>query len=791
MKIKSININAFRGIPQLDLDLQGKSLLLQGENGTGKSSIVDAIEFFFTGKISHLPKNTISYLKSYARHVNYSNEYLKIIMEFDPGSIPVERVIDSLPKIPKSMETEFNMAKNANFILHRSQILRLIDSNPGNRYKFIGEILNLDQLEKTELELIKTQKQIEEEIEETNQKLENNKKDLEKVLGNDLNDKSILEYLNELIIKESLDPITSADEIEEYANDLKEKVQIADQKNITILEEIYKRVEDIFPTNKVIMEQVSSAEDLRSEILMHEKADLSLLELLKKAKEIISKDSEKCPLCEQNIEGNKLLNNIQNRLESLENLKNKKELLEGSLKIINEKLKALTDNLEIILSKIEFEELTKFKKDIESQVNSLKLFSKKFEFDAFLKDSTTTKDYEDIKNELETILKPLQESSEELKGSLKLSEEDENLMGISDLLLRVDKNIKECHDHNEKLQTSKKYLEIATKISSNFSEVKKEKIREVYDTIEGDLQRFYNILHPKDSHENINLDLDETRRASTNLKMTIFGREDEDPRALSSEGHLDSLGLCIFLALFKRFNADFPLMVLDDVVTTVDSRHRENVSKLLFEEFNDKQFIITTHDAIWFEQLRAAQRVYNLGNQFKNITIINWDLESGPEIRPYKVRWEKIEDDLKNGNKNCAANEGRRYLEWLLKEICNRTMAKIPSKYSERYEVNDLLNPARSRLEDLLKEEENKEKLKNSFDELEKTRIMGNLLSHENPMAGNVSIDEVERFCNSVHEIHKLTMCSNCQTPLRYYQDIGILRCSNKKCEDPSEIKTN
>jgi len=46
-RIKSINIRAFRGIPTLDLPLNGKSVLLKGENGTGKSSIIEALEFFF------------------------------------------------------------------------------------------------------------------------------------------------------------------------------------------------------------------------------------------------------------------------------------------------------------------------------------------------------------------------------------------------------------------------------------------------------------------------------------------------------------------------------------------------------------------------------------------------------------------------------------------------------------------------------------------------------------------------------------------------------------------------
>jgi len=45
--IKSLSINSLRGIKELNLSLDGKGLIF-GENGTGKSSIVDALEFFFT-----------------------------------------------------------------------------------------------------------------------------------------------------------------------------------------------------------------------------------------------------------------------------------------------------------------------------------------------------------------------------------------------------------------------------------------------------------------------------------------------------------------------------------------------------------------------------------------------------------------------------------------------------------------------------------------------------------------------------------------------------------------------
>ncbi len=51
MKIKTIHIEKFRGIPsEIDIDLtddkgDSVSTVIYGDNGCGKSSIVDAIEF--------------------------------------------------------------------------------------------------------------------------------------------------------------------------------------------------------------------------------------------------------------------------------------------------------------------------------------------------------------------------------------------------------------------------------------------------------------------------------------------------------------------------------------------------------------------------------------------------------------------------------------------------------------------------------------------------------------------------------------------------------------------------
>jgi len=60
MKIKSLDIKGFRGIKrELPLELNSKSLLLFGDNGSGKSSITDAIEWFYRDSIEHLSSDEI------------------------------------------------------------------------------------------------------------------------------------------------------------------------------------------------------------------------------------------------------------------------------------------------------------------------------------------------------------------------------------------------------------------------------------------------------------------------------------------------------------------------------------------------------------------------------------------------------------------------------------------------------------------------------------------------------------------------------------------------------------
>ena len=51
-KVRLIKFEHFRGLPANEFKLKGKSLVLLGANGKGKSALVDGIEFVFSGEVA-------------------------------------------------------------------------------------------------------------------------------------------------------------------------------------------------------------------------------------------------------------------------------------------------------------------------------------------------------------------------------------------------------------------------------------------------------------------------------------------------------------------------------------------------------------------------------------------------------------------------------------------------------------------------------------------------------------------------------------------------------------------
>ncbi|MHA1400503.1 MAG: AAA family ATPase [Candidatus Heimdallarchaeaceae archaeon] len=796
VKIKTINIHALRGILDLELQLDGKNLLLRGENGTGKSSIVDAIEFFFTGKISHLEGTKGLSLHQHGPHVNLETNDVNVEITFNPGSISLNRTFESSPSPPEQLEDYFQITQKGVFILRRSQILTYIMSKPADRFRAIGSIIGVEPLDEIELEMMRACDNLKGEIKSKEKKIGELVNDLSKIIEKDITKvEDVLPALNDMLKEVNLPSIKSLEMVDKHAEEMLKTVKKAENiDRIGVLNEIFGETKTTLIAEEVVNELNVLNDKIKHLLQEGIRLKLSVAHLLESGRKFIEEvEMDTCPLCEQKIEREKLLAKIDVRLKTLRNLSEKaSEVRTMSVPIIK-KLKEIAYKLETTNSKINsFPELAEDKSKIIEQISFLKEFILHITSAKDLTNEISVQMFDQRRNEINGVWSSISTKCSRLLDAIGLTEGEKKVLNVVRLVEQARNKTIELSRAQLDLKLYQNRFVLAEKIFSTFSETKKAKIQEIYNSIQGNIQSFYSILHPNEPHKNIELTVALGQRASTELKMESFGREGEDPRALTSEGHLDSLGLCIFLGFVKKFNEGCSLIVLDDVVSTVDAKHRENICKLLLKEFRDKQLIITTHEGMWYEQLRAFQRAYGMEGNFKNLIIVDWSIDTGPIIRPYKTRWERIQEKIGAGDKTGAGNEGRQYLEWVLERICEVTQAPVPFKSSGRYEVGELLIAAKKRLKSLIREEEDvfRDKISKTFQDLESRIIMGNILSHNNILAEEVSLEEVNSFCKSVQKLHDVFSCPNCGYFIGYYRDLKIVRCSNSKCENPIEVKT-
>lgn len=160
IKAKSITIEEFRGIRSLTINFNEQNHAICGPNGTGKSGIVDALEFALTGNITRLSgKGTGNVsVKEHAPHVDSRNrpDKAKVTMII---SIPqlnkevrIERTVKDAahptitPDTPDVREILEEVSIHPEIVLSRRELIRYVISAPGDRAKEVQELLRLNNI---------------------------------------------------------------------------------------------------------------------------------------------------------------------------------------------------------------------------------------------------------------------------------------------------------------------------------------------------------------------------------------------------------------------------------------------------------------------------------------------------------------------------------------------------------------------------------------------------------------------------------------------------------------------
>jgi len=145
IRASEIQIMEFRGIRDLTLALGGKNFAICGPNGTGKSGIVDALEFALTGNISRLSGSGTRGLsvKEHGPHVDRRNNpevafvSLKITVQATGKEVVIKRTVKNpkeptiTPNDPDVLALLGKISTHPEFVLSRRELIKYILAEPG------------------------------------------------------------------------------------------------------------------------------------------------------------------------------------------------------------------------------------------------------------------------------------------------------------------------------------------------------------------------------------------------------------------------------------------------------------------------------------------------------------------------------------------------------------------------------------------------------------------------------------------------------------------------------------
>lgn len=120
MRIKKVDIEYFKFIEKLPLELEIKNCLIYGENGSGKSSIYEAIYSIFYHQKRIRENKAISISKIF-KNRNYKKEDLKVKIFFDLDEKVISRINEEVENLEILPSTSLKI--NKKYLLYKATLL--------------------------------------------------------------------------------------------------------------------------------------------------------------------------------------------------------------------------------------------------------------------------------------------------------------------------------------------------------------------------------------------------------------------------------------------------------------------------------------------------------------------------------------------------------------------------------------------------------------------------------------------------------------------------------------------
>jgi DNA repair exonuclease SbcCD ATPase subunit len=778
-EIQKISISGFRGIniPPLELDFRkGKaiqSMMIYGRNGTGKSSIVDAWEWLYSGRIRHLAREGAgehAFPHKEAKddqtwiEVEFMNREIgKIRAEFDPSRI-------TRPKI------EGNLSKMKEFIpypchLRYRDLIEFVYKEKAKKYEILSSQMGFGKALVIQNHLQTGARRLEEELEKLKRDRDDSSKEYREASGEEPKDTArFIKILNVVFNRQGIASVKEITEVKTGFEKLREQVEKDERtKKLQLWKDVQGIINQLYPVEDIRSNISKFQEDFtKFKEDEEEISKLVLLDLYENGIKAIDSLEiyDRCPLCDQPYEGN-LIEHIKSKQSHLDELRKGREKLEKRRKELLSSIDGIIRKIEHTSSYLEEKELEppliQFREDLKNVILPLKeckdILGKKIE--------TIDKEFDFLTKVDTKEFKSLFDSESEIKGEISSRvenlEKDESRKALVDDFLQASK----LHESFLKWDRLTKKIERLEEIKSVYEEIRddyveetKESVQVSFDAISSDVAAYFKILErDSDVLDDPKIKLYSERDKAVELEV-MFGGEPISPAyKFLSESQLNSFGLSIFLASAKHLNPNFKFIILDDVINSFDAYKRPRVIDLLSEHFSDSQILLFTHDSIWLDRL---QRSFP---QWIRKRFLGWDYTMGPRIEPGKNSYEQIDELLSQDKPTEAGWLFGRYLEWVLQELCENLEASVKYNRRNEFTLSELVQAFKVRMQNKLKSDHLIVKLILDF---ESDTGFRNFCDHWKESETDYSSPEIRDIVQNWKDVESKIECDKCHKFIRY-----------------------
>ncbi len=575
--IEQLTLSSFRGSTQpltVRFTPNKQVALIYGENGSGKSTIVDAVDFVCNQELGAIGDRSGVTAAKYIVSVDATASDLEVCLRSGGmewcAALSGRTVLVTPDNPPRAL------------VLRRADITRLMEAAPADCYKALQAFITVPHIERAEEALRAAHKRVSAEVDQARRSLEQATRGLATLWQNEGAPAPGAVAWAQAQTREDVNALRNRlDALRELLGAFREteRLRAEARKNHSDLTQV-----------RASLDKLEAA--MAAEAGGTDAGDVQLVRLLEEAQRYLQvphDDAQHCPLCGKPEAPALLLKRIETALARA-----------ATLRALLEQQTALQKRLNG-LAAIQAATRAQYIEGCHSLAAAMAAAPSAFRGHADVGALEAVEETNDALLAAKDALVDLASREPILGAALDAVQKTLNQ------LTALRSYLQSIADANAVLAEQQEVQERLTAYLVVVEEERKRYVERLMQQIGDQVNQFYAAIHPGEALGDAAINVKSTGRASLELKARFAGRHEIPPSAFYSEAHLDTLGLCIYLAMAKNADAEAGIVVLDDVLGSLDDLHLQRVVDLLAAEAPHLgHLIITTPSRRWFEQMRAS-----------------------------------------------------------------------------------------------------------------------------------------------------------------------------------------